>query len=229
MNLGEMRAEVRALTDRPSTKRYTNAEIDSWINRGQLRIARNTQSNQEVAYAVSVVGQREYEITNREDAEDTLGITTVTYDGTEIGPGVRFEDFARANPNWESDGNATPLRWYRRGRYLGLDPAPDTVAKQIKIWYWAEPTPLTADANVSELPEVLHDAIVFYAVWQLEKKNRELPMIARARADFFEELARATADYDEIHDAGVIDQMGSFLRVRTESSRSHLPDNYGIL
>lgn len=226
-----MRDHVRSLVDRPSTQRLTNPELTTFLNRAQLRVGFMARVNRERSRTVSVAGQGEYEIVSRAAEslrEDTLGIISVIYDKTDLGPGVAVTDLAAIDPDFrDTTDTGTPQRWYRDGRYLGLHPKPDTDGKTIEIHHWSKPAPMTVDTTECELPEVFHDAVAEYAVWYVERHNREPQASATAKMTADLALAQAMAEHTSMHDVGRVDSLQPYgARTGKDSIMNMLPDNY---
>lgn len=89
---------------------------------------------------------------------------------TKVRP-ARLADLDALNVSWPTVRNATVQKY----GCLGLDllyiyPAPADTGTSLEITYAAEPMELTVDADVPDIPEAYHQALIHYAVGTLPMK-----------------------------------------------------------
>ena len=92
-------------------------------------------------------------------------------------------------PNWKTQSTGTPKNYFRRGKYLNLDPAPNS-ANTIYVDYVALPDDFDDDAKTpyNQLTHLapFHYGIVKYLVWQAKAKVGKPEERQNAKIEFEE-------------------------------------------
>lgn len=104
------------------------------------------------------IGSPSYALPTDFQSAISLRITSPSGNAKYI-PYKAFEEFDRAFPNPSATANSTPLYWYLFGTTINLYPAPDQVYT-MDIRYLKQPTTLTLDADVPDIPTEFQEVVV---------------------------------------------------------------------
>lgn len=134
-NLYEMMIEVRETLLETTASRWTNLEIYSKLNQGQLNIARKTLCLTKEVTVTTTAGTREYDLrTSTNSFSDIIDIAEdgVYYymNGTTYLPLIfkTKADLNREYPNWQGQSNGIPQYYYynKATKTIGLHPKPNS-------------------------------------------------------------------------------------------------------
>jgi len=188
MNFGEMRTLSRILlgeTDSTNSYYDDTTEIDVLINLANKHVAGSVPTNLSFKGQATVSGTYRYPLPQPDflQLKDVLLIVTSEVD-TEPLARVTFDEFEEiAAGDYTSTGRPA----YYRVEFGAVDvtagsppgdiwltPTPDDNGGSdytLRIYYFQIPTPMSADADVSELPLFLHEAVVYWASMNMAMKS----------------------------------------------------------
>lgn len=148
---------------------YADAEIWDLIYQAELEIAMETKilEGRTVISGGSVDGTQAYAFPT-----GCLELKRVEYNGQKL-KRIDFQQddaLTLANSNTTAEGD--PLYYYVWDSYIYLRPIPDTSSVQIRVYYYKEPTIITASGQTLEVPSVCHMAIVDRVAAELAAKDQ---------------------------------------------------------
>ena len=175
MNLGELRSKLKR--DIPETQGYTDAQMDSELNEGQLEITYltdclpteadfNTTTSE--TYALSTIASDFLKI----DREGGLQIKTLNSNAEFDRMTYRsMEDLDILYPGWRNQDASAPHSYFLRGGNVHIYPKFEVVTLGGRLYYIQKPTAMSDNSdnpfeNRSYL-EQFHKVIVLYAAMVL--------------------------------------------------------------
>jgi hypothetical protein len=181
MNLGQLRAAAKggyALPETEADPRLTDAQWNRAINRGYNWLARQGRMIAGKWTNISpVAGTREYSLASLSPGLAEIQFVYFKQGGTDGSwrPLTPFpaDQQTRGDDAWH-EGTGSPQHYYLRGLSLGLRPTPDADNAGplfLEIWGWALPVPLTADDQIPEIPEHLHELLLDPARYEMAKQE----------------------------------------------------------
>lgn len=166
MNLGDIKTQVKRIFGDESEVQLTNDDIVRWANSAMVQFVMNNEGILEVtSLANSVVDTQEYTLPT-----NLLVLDSVSYKrSSDLSfftlVGKSLKEFDEYIDGWDGTkyGTGTPVYFHKYANKLRLFPIPDENGiNNIKIYYRKRPLALAVDADVPELPEEYHNAIVDY-------------------------------------------------------------------
>lgn len=157
-NLGTVRSRIEQKLDDTS---FGVAKLNQFINDGQRDILNSRRF---------VFMEREASLTTTDGVDTVTGTPTdmavpltlrvYTPIGNAIPLGyVEYEEFDRAVPNATNNGESAPSLWRVFNKTIYVYPIADATYT-LKLKYIKEPTELTDDASVPEIPEAFSETLV---------------------------------------------------------------------
>lgn len=188
--LATIREDVRDRIDETAARRWTDAQLNRWINEGAIDIARRTEVLQAKQDITAVAGTQEYtlptDMIRVHRIEFTPTGSTSTYT-------PEYRDFNSMDGVWWSQKTSrrgTPVLYTVWGfpptAKLVLYPTPDP-GGTITVYYYRLPVEAAADANSPELPEGWHDLLADYAEYKALRRDAD-PRWREAKQIFEENL-----------------------------------------
>lgn len=180
MQLSTIRAESRRLLNIQDTGSalITTAGLTAWANIWQRDLAAFLEYPKTSEDITTVEGIRTYSL-----ASDFMLIENVYFN---VG-GVSFKLLTPVDrrdlptifgPGWLSSANGEPRVVYMNdSTVIGLHPVPDAISAgtdYIKSFYIAVPAAMSADDDVPDLPESLHDTAPFFVAAMASIKLKQL-------------------------------------------------------
>jgi hypothetical protein len=178
MTRQELREKFRDENPEATTRVVTDTELNAWMLVANNEICTFTRCivQNEPEVIESVVGTQFYDleaaVSNFLDIDDMPG-GGVYYDNKPLilsSPG----EMNRISKNWRTASDGTPKRYWRRGKYLWLDRAPDTANVDISVEIILKADDFDQD---SEEPfnglghlQAYSDSINKYLQWRLKRK-----------------------------------------------------------
>jgi len=177
MNYGEMQDQVRVLlgeTDTGNTT-YEVTEIADQLNRSQLRVASDIPTLINFAETDCIVGTYRYGLPTNflqlKDVQLYISATNrrqlkrVSYDDYEgiVGGNV---DMTGQPAFYRVEFGAVNVTVGSPPGDIWLYPSPDSTYP-LRVVYYRKPGDMSADADVSMLPEYMHEAIAYHAAWHM--------------------------------------------------------------
>lgn len=153
LTLLEIRTEVRLLIKDASTtrQRYTDAQINSFINEGQRDVVNNTWCINKLTTIPLVAGTTFYSF-----PVDLLAVQRVTREGRNLPETTLLKlDADFSNGAWQSNGGI-PQSYYQEAgisgdslHKLGFYPWPNSVSSTgtVVLFYYALPTDMSSDSD----------------------------------------------------------------------------------
>ena len=175
MNLGELKTEVfRRLNESASSPVFWSvADVERAINDGQEELADATEFYERHT-RIDLLSHRTY-YDLRHICEDTFIAPRRVYNN-EISKWLdpsHVRDFDAIRQRWETN-TGQPMKWFMRGTWwLGLYPQPDADFGSIRFYYAAIPPELVEDEDAPQFPDEYHEALIEYAIYDLEAQDAE--------------------------------------------------------
>ena len=177
MNLSELRTATRNLLNEEVPGFWSDAQLNSYINLGVLRVNSIISGIREDFFTVSATfvmtaGTSLYALPS--DCRFVRRIEI--YDPTDPNSIIKIDEmkFPRleANGDWLFTQNAQPKKFVLINNQMRFLPIPDSTYN-IRIYYDARPVTLADDADAPTAPEDFHDLIVFWACILAKKQNED--------------------------------------------------------
>lgn len=189
MNLLAMRTEVRSRIAETATTFYSDAEINGWLNAGQLDLAQRLPNEtlhtlREISVSDTIAGVQTYSL-----PADFLRWRGVSYEGTPCRM-IGFEELRAINGGnvfWTpTASDPAAFVW----KTLDIYPKPTEDNKKVSLYYVKRPAEMAIDANECPLPFELHEAVVFYACAIAHAKDQNYEASAFYRQAYQDVLAQ---------------------------------------
>ena len=157
-NLGTVRTRIEQKLDDTS---FGTAKLNQFINDGQRYVLGSRRF---------VFMEREADLTTTDGSEAVTGtptdmavplslrIYTPVGNAIEL-EYIEYEDFDRSVPNATNTGETAPSAWRVFNKTIYVYPIADATYN-LKLKYLKEPTELTTDASVPEIPEAFSELLV---------------------------------------------------------------------
>lgn len=177
--LGTIRTLVRDRLDEDSPRRWTNAQLDRWINEGARDVARRTECLHAKSSAIAVTANTQ--VTSLSTLTTLLKINRVEWktDGDSRVIALEYRDYNSMDAVWwdaKETATSTPGYYTLTGNPPALSitvyPIPAS-AGTITVYYWRLPTEATADADTVEVPEGWHDTLADYAEYKALRRDAD--------------------------------------------------------
>src|SRR5690554_3077151 len=156
MQLADIRAQLRFRLQEPqSTGRFSDAELDSYINRGQAEVADQLEPLVKVTSLDFGVG-----VATQPLPDNLLRIHRASIGGTAL----RTTDplaLDAASTTWEG-ATGTPTHYFIQGNDLRLYPIPDS-SVTVDVTHSYLPEDLVDDADELSLPGWMEEGVILYA------------------------------------------------------------------
>ena len=191
MNLLAMRTEVRSRIAETATTFYSDAEINGWLNAGQLDLAQRLPNEtlhtlREISESETIAGVQTYSL-----PADFLRWRGVSYEGTPCRM-IGFEELRAINGGnvfWTpTASDPAAFVW----KTLDIYPKPTEDNKKVSLYYVKRPTQMTGDAAECSLPKELHEAVIFYACAIAHSKDQNYDAAAHFRQAYQDVIANYT-------------------------------------
>lgn len=157
-NLGTVRGRIEQKLDDTS---FGVAKLNQFINDGQKEILNTYRfpfMEREAAVNAIPASETLQNLPTDIQAPLSLRIYTPIGNATELAY-IEYEDFDRAFPNPNLTGSTAPAAWRYFNREILIYPTPDDTYN-LRLKYIKEPSELTLDADVPEVPESFGELLV---------------------------------------------------------------------
>lgn len=157
MQLADLRSQLRFRLQEPqSTGRFSDAELDSYINRGQVEVADQLEPLVEITQLSYASGEATHPL-----PDNLLRIHRASIEGTRL----RTTDplaLDATSPTWEGS-TGTPTHYFVQGNDLRLYPIPDS-AVVVDVTHSYLPADLVNDTDELSLPGWMEEGVILYAL-----------------------------------------------------------------
>lgn len=169
MNVAEITKRIQKQFGDESGAEITPEDILSYINDGQVDIARHTGCLQDAVETDAIAGQRAYAL-----PPNFLGIRRLTYNGKKVSQ-IALEDLDEIASNRDvNNPTGEPSHFYIWANEINFYPIPDVSAVgNIDIFYTKLPEPLLGDLDVPEIPVSFHEDLVRYGLSRAKELDEE--------------------------------------------------------
>lgn len=187
MTLSELRSFVRELLEEPSTDRFSEARINTAINRGYredlpLRVNFYWQDG----LTISLVAQQRYY-----DLPSPLLVPKELLYNDQLLPENSIGVLSSVDTRWYTKTGRPAFWYFAPPNKIGIFPLPDTSENNaIKISGWGVPPTLSLDTDQPALPSPFHVMLSYYA-------SRELLLTDLAAPSAKAKIPNFTAIYQE--------------------------------
>ena len=182
MDLSRMVETIRILLGEPDSddSHYTDTEIKNTINDVSVNVAAELEENITFCDYLTVDGTYRYAL-----PADFLKfkmlklIKDSNHYSLEYKNLIEFEDYAGTMQTREGTPRICKVELGRVSVsqvYPGdiwVFPVPDTDNWTLRLYYYQKPSTLTSDGHISELPELIHLGVCYYAAAILSQKSSE--------------------------------------------------------
>ena len=192
MNRADLREKFRAENPELTTRVVTDATLNSWMLTSNKEVCCETRCIMTNASEIidSVVDVQYYDletqISNFLDIDDMPG-GGVYYDDKPLKK-VTAGEMNYIKGSWKDSASGTPERYWRRGKYLWFDVAPDTSAVEIAVDCILKPDDFDSDTkepfNQLGYLQDYSDAISKYLQWRTKQKVGKQDEAAIAFRDY---------------------------------------------
>ena len=236
MQLSDIQAQVRAITDENSITDPTDATLLYFINyRYQDLVAKITKVYQKyfitTATESTVDGTELYDLPqdsdNRCEVKQLVQVE-ISYDGTtwEIAKKEDKRDNIETEDGTRISYTQNNPHYYLLGNQIGFKPTPDyTGTNNIKFWYVKRQADLLASSDIPNLPDDYHRLIVFGVAADLKKRDENFGAAQNFENDYaigvsnmLEELSRRDiSSVEEVEDVASMPSMDNETYIQNSS------------
>lgn len=185
MTLAELRAYARLNLNDAAGTRWSDADLDAWLNEGldewTLEVNQLTTTGSAVLSA-DTPANAFYTA-----PADAVGIIHVQYEGREL-PNLVTPEWE----DWDTEAGAVPWRIisgpYGPLKFRVWPIPPASLAADLTVFYVKRPVQMTTGTDAPEMPVIFHRALAFFAIMQAYLKDADtassdLAMAWRAKWD----------------------------------------------
>lgn len=170
MTFKEMFSDLQSRMGDVGQTQFTPLELKQWINAGQQDVANRLDNITSRWFGKStaintVLNQEEYDIPTDARRIRAVGLKA-SAEATDYAQCMMMDvnKFGATQNNSFYAPSATQPFWYQWGTKLGIKPIPSAVITGgIKVWYYKRLPLLSADTDVSEIPEEYQNLIILRA------------------------------------------------------------------
>lgn len=194
MQLSDMVSKVRRRIGSPSTTDVTDATIKEHINAAYREIADNFRfhSVRKLCTFDTVADTRRYGL----PTDCAFVIRVRNKDDEAAQPRLEKLDDRRAAELLNSDTTGVPTQYMRYKDWIELEPTPDDVYT-IEVFYRADVTDLSDDADEPVFPVAWHAGIVHLATWNYFVEEGDVPKANNAYNIYDLWSSKKTNEVDE--------------------------------
>lgn len=201
MNLGEIKTAVKRQFGDESGAQITEADITRWANDALRDIVRKVEITNQHRETAAVGGDGTYELPS-----NFMYIARVTYNSRLLKE-TKLQDLDLQSNGVDSVGTGEPGSYYIWNSVLHLHPAPASSGTgNLDIWYVSQPTALSTDADVPEIPAYMHEDIVRYCLARAKELDEDWAASQALSNDYearimqarYEQSAQPTDSYPSI-------------------------------
>ncbi len=190
MTGADLITDIRAELTEGTAAFFSDAEILTWINRGESDFVGRTRCLETSATIDVTAGRADYPLPANWLAAKAVFYNDVNADGTanwkRLFP-TNLEKMAQERPNFlatDATNRGVPSKYFIWGNAIHFEDVPETTGRTVKLFFKCKPTRLaSADASLN-VDDTLADAIKDYALWRGWKKEKELDLAAEARGSY---------------------------------------------
>lgn len=210
MTLSQLRAELTYNLANRNDAGTTTARLNRWINQAYLHMTRpKVHRHLELRFRYDLaltLNNNEYSLGSATVGRKVLGVTDVLYyEGTVITEGLSRRNLKPRNIQYMNERPKPPgppsIYCFDSagGELLILNTLPTAaeVGRQVRVWYWGEPTKLSLDTNTTVLSNYWDDVLLmgaqFFAEWAVVSKVE-----ATATGQLYQQLINETFDAQEL-------------------------------
>jgi hypothetical protein len=166
------------------------SRVKNWLNEAQGRIARILELP--TLYTTTVIST--VKDTDTYTLNNAIRINGIT-DPSSPSELTYVNDPADVNYyNYAGQSVGRPLYYTLSGQSsIRFSPVPDS-AYSLTVDYYAAPTPLSADGDISALPSDYHDIMISYALSRAYRSEDDMQMSQFFYAEFMRDLTQMGAD-----------------------------------
>ncbi len=202
MNLGEVRTYVRTLLDEDTAALWSDAQINTFINRSFKTIYTTIAQSQRGYFETT--GTLSYTANNELISLATIAplgfIRLSLLERVDLPPNQTLLpiDISEKNDYADSAGSGDPQgyeKYFMSGNNIGIAPVPQSnIANVLKVWFVPVPANLVADVDVvpADLTDVHHECIAQGAYMRCCQRDKQLMAIVAPMYDRL--LALCTQD-----------------------------------
>lgn len=206
--LGDIRQIVRDRLDEDTPRRWSNAQLNRWINEGARDVARRAECLQ-AKNTVSVSANAQ--TVPLSTLTGLIKVNRVEWKGTGSANvyALEYRDFNSMDAVWwdQQDNTTSTPRFYTLIGHppsltAQLYPLPST-SGTLRVLYWRLPVEVTADAATVEIPDGWWDVIADYTEYKALRKDsdprwREAFEIYKDNLSALVELTRRYTDQSDL-------------------------------
>jgi len=187
-------SDVRLELMETSAAFWSDTELLTYLNRGELDFANRVRGLESVATVSTVAGQAEYPLPS-----NWLSCVAVFYNDRQNDTDswrrldvTDLQELSMQNPNFlsrDTTSRGTPDRVYFWNRSMYLETTPlDNGDANIKMFYKAKPVPITSVSQSINLDDSLSHALRHYILWKAWRKEKEFQLAADEQAMYFQSV-----------------------------------------
>lgn len=169
MTPAQILATIRNQVYETTAAFYTDAEIYSYMWQAEQDLAEITKSTEAKDTSVtSSTGTQLYNVPST-----VAYIHRVEWDGVKLKKiDLTEEDALDFNQYGSTKQQGSPNFYFQWGNQIGLYPVPND-AKNVTMYYYAEPSVITSASTAFTLPSILHRYIPDYALYRMYAKDQD--------------------------------------------------------
>ena len=176
--LGDIRTLVRDRLDEATPRRWTNDQLNRWINEGARDVARRSECLHANGTVPVSSGVQQVSLAT---LTDIIRINRVEWKttGESTIHSLEYRDFNNLDAVWwdqqaitRSKPSYFTLTGYPPALTAVLYPTPSS-AGSLKVWYWKIPPNVTTDNATVQIPSGWEDTIADYAEYKALRKDAD--------------------------------------------------------
>lgn len=165
---GALQTEVRRLLDDTASIRFTNAQINTWLDMGNSdALTRLGPFDTAMATISTVVNEPNYQMPSGFLALKEVYLQNQASKETKLRVLSQDELNSFFGIQWREDPAGEPVVAFEADyNVLGLHPTPDTnnASKTLRVFYYKFPSAFASDSDSPVFIDALHDSLAWYAV-----------------------------------------------------------------
>lgn len=186
----ELITDIRAELTEGTAAFFQDAEILTWINRGESDFVGRTRCLESSATISVTAGRPDYPLPANWLSAKAVFINDENADGTanwkRLYP-TNLEKVSQERPNFlatDAGSRGVPSKYFIWGNSIWFEDIPDTTGRTVRLFFKSKPIALSAATASLNIDDTLADAIKDYALWRGWKKEKELDLAESARQSY---------------------------------------------
>lgn len=167
MNQSAIRTQIREFLNDQSSIRFSDAQLNRYINLGNVDLMQRLNIDKATATVTSVVDTANYQLPSNISSLQEVYFDLGGTNNTRLTVISQDELNTRFGTTWKENPSGQPsVAFIADYNVIGFHPAPDSTnaSRTITIYYYPIPSDLASDTASPIFINALHDALTMYSV-----------------------------------------------------------------